>query len=231
MLLIYFSTNNHAMTTKTFFHKLGSKYIWLNIVLMAIVAIAFVVALSIGTDIYTHHGEAIKVPNLEGKKFEDAKKLMTDAGLLVMVSDTGYNRMLPPDCILQQTPEAGELVKSKRCIFVTVNASQKPTLVIPDLVDNSSLREATAKLKTLGFKVGAPQYVTGEKDWVYGIVARGKNLSAGDSVPLDVMVSLQVGNGQINDEEELLVTDHEPEETMEEEVIMTEEDPFEEIVE
>lgn len=107
----------------------------------------------------------------------------------------------------------------------------KPTLVIPDLVDNSSLREATAKLKTLGFKVGAPQYVTGEKDWVYGIVARGKNLSAGDSVPLDVMVSLQVGNGQINDEEELLVTDHEPEETMEEEVIMTEEDPFEEIVE
>lgn len=69
------------MTTKTFFHKLGSKYIWLNIVLMAIVAIAFVVALSIGTDIYTHHGEAIKVPNLEGKKFEDAKKLMTDAGL------------------------------------------------------------------------------------------------------------------------------------------------------
>lgn len=80
-------------------------------------------------------------------------------------------------------------------------------------------------------QVGAPQYVTGEKDWVYGIVARGKNLSAGDSVPLDVMVSLQVGNGQINDEEELLVTDHEPEETMEEEVIMTEEDPFEEIVE
>lgn len=164
------------MTTKTFFRKLGSKYVWLNIVLMAIVAIAFVVALSIGTDIYTHHGEAIKVPNLEGKKFEDAKKLMTDAGLLIMVSDTGYNRMLPPDCILQQTPEAGELVKSKRCIFVTVNASQKPTLVIPDVVDNSSLREATAKLKTLGFKVGAPQYVTGEKDWVYGIVARGKNL-------------------------------------------------------
>lgn len=49
--------------------------------------------------------------------------------------------------------------------------------------------------------------------------------------PWTVMVSLQVGNGQINDEEELLVTDHEPEETMEEEVIMTEEDPFEEIVE
>ncbi|MCM1079523.1 MAG: PASTA domain-containing protein [Bacteroidales bacterium] len=220
------------MTAKTFFQKLGSKYIWLNIGLMAIVAIAFVTAVSVGTDLYTHHGEAIKVPNLQGKKFEDAQQLIKNSGLIIMVSDTGYNRMLPPDCILQQTPEAGEPVKSGRCVFVTVNASQKPTLILPDIVDNSSLREATAKLKILGFKVGAPQYISGEKDWVYGVVARGKSLSAGDRVPLDMMVSLQVGNGMLDHEEEIIVTDPEYEEEEQEEAVgVIEEDPFEEIVE
>lgn len=219
------------MTTKTFFQKLRSKYIWLNIGLMAIVATAFVIAVSVGTDIYTHHGEAIRVPNLEGKRFEDAQQLIKNSELTIMVTDTGYNRLLDPDCILQQTPEAGELVKSGRCVYVTVNASQKPTLVIPDIVDNSSLREATAKLKILGFKVGEPQYIPGEKDWVYGVVSRGKNLSAGDNVPLDVMVSLQVGNGTINNEDELFITEPETTEMPEEGVGVVEEDPFEELVE
>lgn len=219
------------MTTKTFFHKLRSKYIWLNIGLMAVVAIAFVLAISIGTDIYTHHGEAIRVPDLQGKRFEDAQQLLKNSALDIVVSDTGYNRMLPPDCILQQTPEAGERVKSGRCIYVTVNASQKPTLTIPDIIDNSSLREATAKLRILGFKVGEPQYISGEKDWVYGIVSRGKNLVAGDRVPLDVMVSLQVGNGMLGNEDEIIVTDHEYQEETEEMPDIMEEDPFEEVIE
>ena len=37
--------------------------------------------------------------------------------------------------------------------------------------------------------------IAGEKDWVYGILCRGKSLAVGDRVPLDAMVVLQVGNG------------------------------------
>ena len=62
-------------------------------------------------------------------------------------------------------------------------------------------------------------------------MSRGKNLVAGDSVPLDVMVALQVGNGMLGNEDDIIVTDPEyPEETEEMPDVM-EEDPFEEVIE
>ena len=36
-------------------------------------------------------------------------------------------------------------------------------------MDNSSLRQAEAKLRALGFKITEPEYISGEKDWVYSL--------------------------------------------------------------
>ena len=156
------------MQTRTFIRKLCSRYIWLNLALMAALMMLLVLLLGWAAAVYTHHGEEISVPDICNKKFPDAENLLEAAGLTIVVSDTSYNRHLPPDCILQQSPDPGQKVKSGRVVYVTINASTKPTLVMPDIVDNSSLREAMAKLRILGFKVGEPQYVAGEKDWVYG---------------------------------------------------------------
>ena len=183
------------METKTFIHKRFSKYLIFNLLAMLIVVVLVAVALSFGSAIYTQHGKEISVPEVLNKRFEDAEKIMETAGLQIAVSDTGYNRLLPPGCILHQTPAAGQKVKNGRIIYVSINSSKKPTLVVPDIIDNSSLREATARLKILGFKVGEPRMIAGEKDWVYGILCRGKSLAVGDHVPLDAMVVLQVGNG------------------------------------
>ena len=69
-----------------------------------------------------------------------------------------------------------------------------PTMAIPDIADNSSLREAQARLKAMGFKLGPVQYVAGDKDWVYGVKCQGRNVYAGDRVPVDALLVLQVGN-------------------------------------
>ena len=53
-----------------------------------------------------------------------------------------------------------------------------------------------AKLTAMGFKLGAPQYIPGEEDWVYGILVKGKHVVAGDKVSIDDMLIIQVGNGQ-----------------------------------
>ena len=226
------------MTTKQFLQKFKSGYIWLNLALMALVVVAMVGLIAVGTDLYTHHGEVITVPDLKNKKFADAEKLLEDAGLIIVVNDTSYNRQLPPNCILQQLPLPGAKVKSGRIIFVTINASQQPTLTLPDILDNSSLREAQAKLRILGFKLGEPQYIPGEKDWVYGATCRGRSLVAGSKVPLDAMVILQVGNGTLSNETILEVTDPEYEEIEETETtqpepapVKVEEDPFEVVTE
>lgn len=218
------------MTTKDFISKLMSRYLLMHLCLMMLVLAGVIVCTAFATAIYTHHGEAITVPDVKNKKISDARKLLTDLGLEVVITDTGYNRLLPPDCILQQSPADGLKVKSGRIIYLTVNSATKPSLTIPDIIDNSSMREATAKLRILGFKVGPPQYVPGEKDWVYGITCQGKSLVAGSKVPLDALVTLQVGNGSFGMEETLQVTDPaytEPDHEYGPEEI----DPFEEVTE
>ena len=69
-----------------------------------------------------------------------------------------------------------------------------------DIADNSSLREATMKLTALGFKLGPVEYMHGEKDWVYEVKTKGKNLNVGSAVELDDEITLVVGDGTYYDE-------------------------------
>ena len=86
---------------------------------------------------------------------------------------------------------------------MTVNSPSSPSFPIPDVVDNSSYREAEAKLTALGFKLLPPQEVAGEKDWVYGILCRGHRVSAGDHVSIDNPLTLLIGSGEYDSDEDI----------------------------
>ncbi len=197
------------MESKEFFNKLMSRYLWGHIVAMIGVVVVVCAGVKFGIDLYTHHGEAISVPDIRHKKYADAEHLLSERGLQIVVSDTGYVKTLPPDCILEQSPAPGEKVKSGHIIYVTVNSSHSPTLVLPDVIDNSSYREAKAKLIAMGFKIGEPKFVAGEKDWVYGILANGQPVNAGDRVPVDARLTILVGDGQIGDHDDVDIVDPE----------------------
>ena len=128
--------------------------------------------------------------------FSNARTILVDEGLNVIVSDSGYNKQLPADCILAQNPGEGTMVKSGHTVYLTVNSPSSPTIAIPDVVDNSSYREAEAKLMALGFKLLPPQVIAGEKDWVYGILCRGRRVSTGDHVSIETPLTLIIGSGQ-----------------------------------
>lgn len=207
------------MNPSEFIKKFKSRYLWGNLCAMALVVVAVCAGVKFGLDVYTHHGESIAIPDVRRKSFADADYLLREAGMTVVVSDTGYVRGLPPDCILEQSPAPGDRVKSGHVIYLTVNASHTPTLTVPDLIDNSSLREAMAKLQAMGFKLTNPMFVEGEKDWVYGLVVRGRQIKSGDRVGIDDYITIQVGNGQRDSTEEIDYTDAPellPEEQMEE---------------
>ena len=187
------------MNAKIFFKKVCSRFLLLNLLAMVVVVILLCLGVGYGLDFYTHHGEGIEVPELKGMRYDKAYLLLQEKGLNVVVSDSGYNKSMPADCILAQTPGHGQKVKEGHTIYVTVNSPSSPTFAIPDIVDNSSLREAEAKLTAMGFRLSPTQYVTGEKDWVYGILSRGRRVSNGDRVPIDYPLTLMVGSGTYDD--------------------------------
>ena len=47
------------------------------------------------------------------------------------------------------------------------------------------------------------QRVTGEKDWVYGLLCRGRRISNGDRVPIDYPLTLMVGSGAFDDSDDV----------------------------
>ena len=64
-----------------------------------------------------------------------------------------------------------------------------------------------ARLSAIGFKLGKTKYVYGEKDWVYGILANGKSVSAGDRISIESTLVIQAGNGQRNAADSVYMTD------------------------
>lgn len=183
------------MKSSEFLGKLKSFYLWGNLLAMLLVVFVMGIGVRYGLNWYTHHGEAIMIPNVKKKSFTEAESILKQMGLKAVVSDTGYVKTLPPDCVLEQSPAAGEKVKAGRIIYLTINASKSPTITLPDVIDNSSLREAMAKLSAMGFKVGMPQFIPGEKDWVYGILVRGKHVAVGDRISIEDSLIIQAGNG------------------------------------
>lgn len=197
------------MTANEFFKKIMSAKLWANLGAMLLVVVLLCLGVRFGLDLYTHHGEEIEVPNIKHKLFTDAEQLLSNRGLEIEVSDTGYVRSLPPDCILDQVIAPGTKVKRGRVIYVVINSDHSPMLALPDLIDNNSYREARANLIAMGFKVGPPQYVSGEKDWVYGITCRGQNLHNGQRVSVDDVLTIQVGDGVMNMDEDITYMDPE----------------------
>lgn len=183
------------MDIKEFCKKLIHSYVFLNILAMMAVVVALFVAVKYGLNSYTQHGHSIAVPDLRSMTFAQAKILLEQNNLSIAVSDSGHNKKMPAECILAQNPKEGSHVKSGRIIYVTINSTASPSFTIPDIIDNCSSREAIAKLTAIGYKLLEPELVEGEKDWVYGIVCRGKKVSTGDLISIDLPLRLQIGKG------------------------------------
>lgn len=188
------------ITLKEFFSFKKNRFSWLNLIAIIVVIIGACWGTLLWLDSYTHHGEAYMVPNVKNKTLNEAQQALSNQKLKGLVIDSSYVKGVPDGMVLDQNPAGGARVKEGRTIYLTVTTSKVPLVKLPDLIDNSSLRQAEAKLKAMGFKLTEPEYVSGEQDWIYGIKYRGRNLVvSGDKVPHEAMLTLCVGNTAIRD--------------------------------
>ncbi|MBP3252058.1 MAG: PASTA domain-containing protein [Prevotella sp.] len=190
------------MNAKEFRQKLTSPLLWGNLLAMALVVVALIFGLIWWLSIYTHHNKTVEVPDLYGMDYSTAIERLKAEGLQLIANDSAYNKKLPAGSVLAQLPAKGATVKEGRTIYVTINSLTLSRLEIPDLIDNSSYREAQAKLQAMGFRLTEPRLIEGERDWVYGIQCNGRNVMAGDMVARESVLTLVIGNGLVADDYE-----------------------------
>lgn len=183
------------MTIKEFFSFKTNKFFWLNLLAMAVVVVVVLFGVLKWMDGYTRHGETVVVPDVTGMTMEEAAAMFGRQGLAYIISDTRYVKDKAAGIVLDLKPSPGEKVKEGRTVYLTVNTLDVPLRVLPDVADNSSLRQAQAKLLNAGFKLNDIQHVRGEKDWVYGVKYEGRRLEVGEKVPMGASLTLMVGDG------------------------------------
>ena len=183
------------MTIKEFFSFKTNKYFWVNIVVMIVAVVLIVFGVMKWLDVYTRHGEAVVVPDVKGMTVEEASKMFRNHGLVCVVSDSNYVKNKAAGIVLDVNPGAGQKVKEGRTIYLTINTLSIPLRAIPDVADNSSLRQAEARILASGFKLNDIEYMAGEKDWVYGVKYQDRVLAMGEKVPMGATLTLMVGNG------------------------------------
>ena len=185
------------ISLKDFFSFKNNKAFWLNLIAMPIVVIAVIFGVLHWLDTYTHHGESIIVPNVNGLPWEKAESELNKKNLKVEIVDSNYVKGMIAGAVLEQKPVGGAKVKVGRTIYLTINTGEIPKVTIPDIIDNSSYRQAEARLRAMGFKLTEPEYIEGEKDWIYGVKYNGKEQTSGEKIPREAGLTLCVGDDEL----------------------------------
>ena len=129
------------VTFKEFFSFKNNRFFWLNLIAMVVVIVAAAWGTLQWLDSYTRHGEAVVVPDVKGMNLRIAENELDKQSLKSIVIDSSYVKGIAPGAILEQNPAGGSKVKSGRTVYLTVNADSAPKVAIPDVMDNSSLRQ------------------------------------------------------------------------------------------
>ncbi|MFV0417375.1 MAG: PASTA domain-containing protein [Dysgonomonas sp.] len=166
-----------------------------NILLIIIAFVALVVLVLVGLNLYTRHGESIKVPSVKGLQVEEARGILKAAQLECIVSDSSYQKEGVPGAILEQIPKDLSNVKKGRTIFLIIKARGEQMIPVPELKDYS-VRQAEAQLNSLGFsRLVIEEVPSAYAGIVISVSYKGKALTPNQKVPKGSTLKLTVGAG------------------------------------
>lgn len=147
----------------------------------------------------THHDQKIQVPNLDKLTLDEVTQKLEALNLdFIVIDSASYNPNYPKRSVIDQSPIAGDYVKERRKIYLTLNPSKYRDIVIPDL-NGRTKRQASSQLQSIGFKIGNFSYVPDiGKDVVRGIQYKGRTLKPGEKLPKNTVLDLILGDGKGN---------------------------------
>ncbi len=172
------------------FQFITKKPLWLNLLAGLILMVVLLFILSIFLGPLTRHGKNKTVPNVVGKSFEEAEKILNSSGFDVEVQDSIYSDTTAKGNVLRQVPDGDATVKISRTVYITINRRVPPMVEMPNLKD-FSLRNAELQLKNMGLRVGNTSYVhdfakntVQEQHYSGTPIAPGTKIQQGSSIDL-----------------------------------------------
>ena len=171
------------------------KPLWMNMLIGFGVAICLFIIFFFSLGWITGNGETGKVPAVIGLDVLAAEKNLIAAGFDVELQDSIYVDTLARNAVLRQTPEADEIVKRGRTVYLTINRVVAPQVDMPNLV-GFSIKSAETYLKVLGLRLGSIQMVPDQnKNVVIDQLVNGQPIAPGSKIPSGTLIYFLVGDG------------------------------------
>ena len=179
------------------FKLLFSKPFLINIAIAIVVVLLVFWGIFKFIDSYTHHGETISVPSLEGLTIDEVEKILNEKNLRYSILDSVYIPNAEKGVVLDQDPVNGDLVKENRTIYITTSKITPPKTQMPqNIIGDNSIRIAIAKLESLGFRIGKLTYIPSiDKNVVLKMDIKGKTIKNGDWILKNSVINLTIGSG------------------------------------
>lgn len=127
--------------------------LWINVIIGVLMAIGIFALFLLSLNWLTDHGKYATVPSVAGKNYEEAKSILKKAGFDVEVQDSIYVDTISPLKVIKQIPEADEVVKSNRTVYLIIRRAVPPLVEMPNLI-GYSYRNAEMVLKSMDLRVG-----------------------------------------------------------------------------
>jgi beta-lactam-binding protein with PASTA domain len=174
--------------------------LWVNIAVGLGIVIAVFVVFVLSLNWITHHGESKTVPSVTGKPFNEAQQILEKEGFELVVQDSVYYDSLKPGMVIKQVPEADEVVKVNRTVYITVNRVIPPDVAMPNLI-GYTFRNAEMILKNMGLRLGDTTYKADfAKNSVLEQLYNGNSISPGTNIKMGSAISLVIGSGIGNED-------------------------------
>ena len=177
------------------FDFITKKPLWVNLIASVFVGILLFGFFLLSLGWLTDHGKAASVPSLTGKSLEEVKRVLDSTGFEWEVQDSVYVDSIPPLQIVKQFPDADEVVKANRTIFLIVRSVEPPLVEMPNLI-GYSFRNAAVVLRTMDLKVGDTLF---RPDFARNAVLEqrmnGQLITPGTKIKKGSSITLVLGDG------------------------------------
>ena len=185
------------MEKNGFFDKNDAKFVGWNVIFAFIIGIIILVCLIAWLKTYTEHGIEVEVTDVRGLVEAEAQPLLADQGLNLVIIDSTYSDKVPFGTIVEQDPKPNSHAKHGRSVYVTINATTKRQITMPDLQD-ISYRQAETTLRGLGLQVDTvyDYEPSAFRDLVLDVKSNGVSIKPGEKIPVGTKVRLVVGFGR-----------------------------------
>ncbi|HOZ70438.1 MAG TPA: PASTA domain-containing protein [Chitinophagaceae bacterium] len=174
--------------------------LWLNVLVGIILAIGIFALFLLSLNWITGHGKSATVPSVTGKTFEQAKTILKKAGFAVEIQDSIYVDTVPALHVIKQIPDADEVVKSNRTVFLVIRRAVPPEVEMPNLT-GYSFRNAEMVLKSMDLRVGDTTFKPDfARNAVLEQIYNGVIIKPGTKIRKGSVISLVLGDGIGNQE-------------------------------